>query len=92
MNDDSTTPINPNAPTFHGPMFPEPRGWICPRCGASNAPGVTRCSCGPAAPCHPSHPGWPTYPYVGDPPPQPYWPQFPCAVYPQVTYCAGGAR
>lgn len=25
--------------------IPAPQGWLCPRCGASNAPFVLRCSC-----------------------------------------------
>jgi hypothetical protein len=34
------------------PTFPQvqPYGWICPRCGRSNAPSVLICSCQPAAP------------------------------------------
>lgn len=89
MSNDMSTPITPATPEppFHGPAFPAPQGWICPRCGASNAPGVMRCACGP---CHPSHPG------PGDfPPQQPYWQEHPWSIpvgYPVITCCAGGVR
>lgn len=36
MNGETTTPTNPEDPTFHGPAFPAPTGWVCPKCGAAN--------------------------------------------------------
>ena len=97
MSDDKTVQSDPEAPSFHGPMFPAPQGWICPSCGRANAPFVSQCPCyvqappsyppwWPWPPQPPYHPSWPYYverPYVGDPPP---------GRYPIVTCCAGGLR
>ena len=33
------------------PVFP-PYGWVCPKCGAGNAPSSNRCACTPMPPIH----------------------------------------
>lgn len=100
MNEDNTTtPVNLGAPfpgtepvEFHGPAFPAPQGWICPRCGAANAPFVAQCPCHQAPPSYPPYGPWRTDPWT--PPPQPYWPSNPPPYpgWPLITCCYGGAR
>lgn len=69
---------------------PKPTGWICPRCGAANAPFANQCPCSPAVPpCYPPVGPWKTDPW--NPPTHPYWPPS----YPErltITCCAGGRR
>ena len=86
---------NPNTDPLPGALFEGDRdevrfggreGWVCPRCGAANAPWVSQCGCSPAVtPRYPSHPGWPTSPGPGDSP-QPWW------NHPPVVLCCGGPR
>ena len=97
---DTATPINPGAPlpgTVLGPPTSAQHGWVCPKCGAANAPFVSQCPCVQAAPSYPSHPGWPDPAYpIGPHYPPPQWsPTHPWSIpvgYPIVTCCAGGRR
>lgn len=77
--DDTTTApgTGPQSP----PGFSGPQGWICPRCGAANAPFVSQCPCVQAVPSYPSHPGWPDPAYPVGPYYPPQWvPTHPWAV------------
>jgi hypothetical protein len=55
--------------------------WVCPRCGAVNAPWVDRCGC-TSVPVVPYQPPTPYYP-------QPYWPPTAVPWYPTypIVYC-----
>lgn len=43
----SETTAAPMGLTFYPEPQPIPTGWLCPRCGKSNAPSVLVCSCQP---------------------------------------------
>ena len=92
-----TMPGNSGPPTFHGPGFPAPTGWVCPKCGAANAPFASQCPCSAAPPAYPPWGPWRTDP--GCPPPTPYWPTAPYphprsvpVDHPIVVCSAGGRR
>ena len=85
---DDATPApgtGPQPPIYQGSCFGGQQGWVCPRCGAANAPWVARCACCPPAP--PSYPPCdPWYPV--NPTPTPFWPPYPG--WPTITCCTGG--
>ena len=42
-------PYQPWSPPIYpaAPVYPAPQGWVCPVCGAANAPHVNQCPCAP---------------------------------------------